>query len=681
MLNTYPVLASFICALFIAVTIIIPALLRHLQKKKPNDHLFIFRLCAAHLPLHLLWLVLPLGRWQAPVYFYMVVVFTAVVLTGAAAAAALTPRSLRKGLAAVRRRGSGIWHDFMAVGRPRPGQQRSARGITYLVFACIICIGLATVADYAITWDEAVRAMNGNNIIAWYVTCFSDTTALARSTHYGGFFDVISQIAASAAVARTHENFFLARHIVNFVFGIIALIGAYRIASQLGGPRAGLAAVILLVLTPRFYGHMFNNPKDIPFAAMFALSLSYILRFYRRLPAPPWSLALKTGLAIGCTLGIRIGGGLLYGYLAVAVLCWAAVYLISGRRPRYPLISFLQGAGGGLLVIAVSWLTMMIAWPFTQTAPLTHPFAALRTMAKFPWNAAVWFRGEFVPVKELPWDYLPTWLAISLPESYLIAGAAALTAVVCFWIRFRNRPANWHPLVMAALLLFAAVFPWVYVLYKQSTIYDGLRHFLFILPIFAALGGAGWCAFWRSKLPGAIKAPLAGLMMLSLLAALLDMAALHPYQYLYFNRLGGGGFQHAAARFETDYWGNTYREAAEWVIANIQPRSRLKVSGAFSFPQWGYPFDPVKYSRRTASPHLLYFWDRPRPDGASEPVDGFDVNFHRHADIVLATRRWNLHKNYEEGRLLHTVRLLGVPLMHVIRMPRGSTVNTNAKER
>jgi hypothetical protein len=50
------------------------------------------------------------------------------------------------------------------------------------------------------------------------------------------------------------------------------------------------------------------------------------------------------------------------------------------------------------------------------------------------------------------------------------------------------------------------------------------------------------------------------------------MAALHPYEYIYFNRIFGG-LPAAYDRFETDYFGLSLREGMEWI-------NRVSDSGA-----------------------------------------------------------------------------------------------------
>src|SRR6476660_9771483 len=91
----------------------------------------------------------------------------------------------------------------------------------------------------------------------------------------------------------------------------------------LGGPVAGFLSALFLLLTPRFYGDAFNNPKDIPFACLFLFSMYYLMMAVRYFPCIPGVLILKLGVAVGLTLGIRVGGSLLIGYLGLAFVFWS----------------------------------------------------------------------------------------------------------------------------------------------------------------------------------------------------------------------------------------------------------------------------------------------------------------------------------------------------------------------
>ena len=55
----------------------------------------------------------------------------------------------------------------------------------------------------------------------------------------------------------------------------------WRIGRRVGGPLAGLIALVLLATCPLYYGHMFINPKDAPFAVAMAIFLLGLVRAAR----------------------------------------------------------------------------------------------------------------------------------------------------------------------------------------------------------------------------------------------------------------------------------------------------------------------------------------------------------------------------------------------------------------
>ena len=53
---------------------------------------------------------------------------------------------------------------------------------------------------------------------------------------------------------------------------------------------------------------------------------------------------------------------------------------------------------------------------------------------------------------------------------------------------------------------------------------------------------------------------------------------LHPYQYIYYNSLVGG-VNGAARQYELDYWGTSFKEAAEYINQNAPKDSQIRVIG------------------------------------------------------------------------------------------------------
>ena len=167
--------------------------------------------------------------------------------------------------------------------------------------------------DFGITWDEYFHQAYGKKVLRFYTSGFTNDSAMRYFVMhlYGGFYDLLTTLVVKA-LRVFHE--YDVRHMVNAAFGWLAVFSAGMLARKLFNAWAGLAAVLLLVITPRFFAHCMNNPKDIPFAAMFMLSL-YALSFMReRYPYVNRKNCLFMIGAIALTLNIRVGGLLLLAY-------------------------------------------------------------------------------------------------------------------------------------------------------------------------------------------------------------------------------------------------------------------------------------------------------------------------------------------------------------------------------
>jgi asparagine N-glycosylation enzyme membrane subunit Stt3 len=166
-----------------------------------------------------------------------------------------------------------------------------------LAGVCVIIFG--TVLDYGLTWDEKSQMRIGEAVLRYYRSYFHDGSMMHSGNLFlfGGFFDSLAHLAVEISPLGTYET----RHVVNALFGCMGIVATYKLGTYLGGPPAGFFSAVFLTLTPVYYGHLFNNPKDIPFAALNVLSLYYILRSYDALPHAPKHLVFVLGITIGLT--------------------------------------------------------------------------------------------------------------------------------------------------------------------------------------------------------------------------------------------------------------------------------------------------------------------------------------------------------------------------------------------
>ena len=425
----------------------------------------------------------------------------------------------------------------------------------FLVVAAVLAL---TFRDYGITWDELYRKAHGEHILSWYASFFNDTTAFGyRDLRLApGLYDLAAALAVRALPLGLYE----ARHLFNAFIGFLCLVGAWKTARYLGGPRTAFWTLAVLVLSPAFYGHLADNPKDIPFAAAYVWTLYYLLQVIERFPRIPRGLSLKLGASVGAALGVRIGGSVLVLYLIAAAATWIAARVAIARNVRGAADDAGRLALSLLPAGAVAYVVMLAGWPWAQHEPIAGPIEALGGVGDFYWPGLVLFKGLYLPAAGLPWDYLPTYLLIKLPELTLAALAAGL-ALVC--VRLAQRRLTDRVVVTRyGLVAVAASFPIVLAACRRPVMYDEMRHFLFTVPPISCLAGAAIAAgLAAARDHRVLRASATAVVAAACVFQLGLMVRLHPYQYVYYNALAGG-LKGADGRYEIDYWGQSYREAA-----------------------------------------------------------------------------------------------------------------------
>jgi Dolichyl-phosphate-mannose-protein mannosyltransferase len=510
---------------------------------------------------------------------------------------------------------------------------------------------LATVLDYGITADAGVQHRWGRRLLRWYASFGAEprVTDNLDITKYGGFCEILTELFVLASPLDVYES----RHVANLGFAFLAFLAVLSIGRRLAGARGAFLALLFLALTPRFYGHAFNNAKDAPFAAMFALAVASILAV-DGWPRVSWRRVLLAGVAIGLASAVRVGAIVLFGF---ALALWLGTLLARARASGRPLASAGRDAVRLFLAwaaaLAAGWTAMVAFWPWAMLDPLRNPFRAADRFARYWEDMILFYDGRLQPASQVSRFYLPNWLALTLPETYLVAAALGLVALVLLW---RSRPSGRETLARLLPAAWLASIPALLVtgvVVERMPLYDGLRHFLFLLPLLAVLAGASVAAFLRSAAPRGVKAVGLTTLGISLLITLVDMVRLHPYEAVYFNRLVAGGMKQGVARYEGDYWCLSYKEGCEWLLrryAGARCQERIRVAGYSVLQQ------PQYYLEKTEEGRRLF---------TAVPEQGGDPHY------VLATTRFQDHLR-APGTLVFNVEREGAKLFYLfeVRPPR-----------
>lgn len=496
-----------------------------------------------------------------------------------------------------------------------------------------VAIALLTFRQYGITWDEPLMVFCGKSWASWYGSGLTDRTYLndLYCPDYGALIEGTSYLLGKALPFDPYEI----RHLLNVVVGLFGVWIAYRLGKRLAGDRAGVLSALCLLLTPVYYGHAFNNTKDHPFAVAYLLGVWALVELFDRLPTPSTRSLFGFGAAAGVAMAVRPQGYILFFYFGLLLV---ANWVRQGAT-RDAARATLWLAARAVPAVALSIVIFFLFWPSGQVAPITAFLKILKNSSRYPFAAPVYFRDDFYGVGGLPRTYAFRILAMTLPEFYFLG----LAAVIALAIVLRKRAQA--PSARMAFFLVMTFFPLAVVFVRKPYLYNGIRHILFTVPPLAVLVGTGLAVAMSEKFPAWARKAVPALALASALLTLVDMIQLHPYQTVYFNRLVAGGMKEASKHYETDYWGNSYREGMLWVMEHYRAeaeRSPLIVSNCSSIHQTAH------YSQRDPELRKLF-----------PAVEAMEPHH-----IFLATTLWNCHKG-QTGKVVHVVERKGVPLLYV----------------
>jgi len=366
----------------------------------------------------------------------------------------------------------------------------------------------------------------------------------------------------------------------------------------------------MLALCPTFYGHMFMNPKDAPFAVAMVILMLGLVRLAEEYPSPSPRTILIVGLGAGLSIGSRILGGLalLYAFAGFMPLFLEEIHTHSAREAAHRFAHVVYVLLPGLVL---GYLVMGLIWPWSIMEP-ANPFHALTYFSHFfekPWKEM--FDGAQVSVPDMPWSYLPTLFALQLPEVLL---GLAIAGVVGTFMSLSRTDVSARRKTILLMLTLAATLPLVVAMVKRPALYNGIRHFIFVIPPMTVLAGTAFAQGmnWlkenrRSWQPAALAVFAFGLLL-----PLGEMIRLHPYQYTHFNHIAGT-VRSADSMFMLDYWGLALKQASDGLREELIERQEAPPRGR----KWKVAVcGPQRPAQVALGPDFTIGWDSHAADFA-----------------------------------------------------------------
>jgi len=426
----------------------------------------------------------------------------------------------------------------------------SSRWVAVL-FSLLTIVGLLTAGDYGLPLDgPSERVILQENIKEYYCLLFGEDSEKVQGYDALG----VQRITESIEMDHGQAAYYLAVplfrlkntdpylfnvlwHMYTWLLFMIGVLAVYRIGRELGMNRfLAFCTALLLALSPRFFAEGHYNSKDVVLLSLSLWTIAEGVRFLKKQTVPR---ALLFALAGAMAANLRIIGFFVFGVMGITVI----VTLAARRELRG------KALRNGLLAIVGFAAVYVLITPAFLVEPakfVTHLISNSTAFSR--WTGVVLFKGAvYDPTggQPLPHSYLPTMIAVTVPEAVLALDVLGAVYAVRLCIKKDAR----RPVLIALMVLF--ILPVAYAVLARPLMYNGWRHFYFLYGPMIVMAGLG-LVWLQTLLAGSRIGKIAGVGALALVFLWqgIGIACNHPYEYAYYNTLAGD----AQSEFELDYW-------------------------------------------------------------------------------------------------------------------------------
>lgn len=451
--------------------------------------------------------------------------------------------------------------------------EKNYKIIVCLFFVAFLLVGVSIYKDYGISWDEGMSRSYGEATFR-YIKYENRGLFNHSDKYHGPIFELFLAFIERTFDFPDERSVYLMRHLITFLLFYISVIFFYLLCKKrFESWKIGLLGCLLLILSPRIFAHSFYNPKDIPFLALFIISIYTMIRY---LDKRTLKNALFHALACALLIDIRVIGAMVPLF---TILIIAGDLLVSkkeeekGKKDKKALKPIIPVVGNILMYAVLTSFFTILFWPTLWRNPIHHFKMALIEMSYYPWDGSVLYLGKELGASEIPWHYIPVWILVSTPvlySAFFLGGSFILIKLLI------KKPKEFYITRRDDLVYMTwFFFPVIAIIALRPIIYDEWRQMLFIYPAFLMIALVGVTTLYKyieAKFKGRnyriVNSVFIGIIAISLLGTGGFMIANHPFQNVYFNKLAGMNMEAAKANFDMDYWGLSYRQALEYILKN-----------------------------------------------------------------------------------------------------------------
>ena len=337
----------------------------------------------------------------------------------------------------------------------------------------------------------------------------------------------------------------LSKHLAVFLIFFISSLYLSSIFKILNNDQYFVAISLLIYLFfPYFFGHSLFNPKDIPFLSIWVICTFYIIKILQNHKLGK-DIQIKLILLISFfsswLISVRILGILIFLQYLIFLVVYLETYKID-------FIKFLTKQKSKFIIL----ISMTIVLTFIMNPILWHNpleiINSIKWMGKYQQDICTLTLGKCLKSLDLPASYYFIWLFFKLP--ILIIFGLLLYPL----IEKKLAKNVFNKVIINSLLITLISILTLFILFNVS-IYDELRHVMFLIPLLFIVGLNSLYLFNKKIFS------IFGL--ITILFFVGDNISINPYQYTWLNNFSK--FYNISKNFEVDYWGISNKNLSNYI--------------------------------------------------------------------------------------------------------------------
>lgn len=504
--------------------------------------------------------------------------------------------------------------------------------ISLKTFLCILfaviffALGLFTLKNYGINWDEPVHYIRGQAFLRYFLTgkkdyrdlpklkshyprvfpfiypkdiSYDDDTVFRRSiyqyepdTSIYSFADFVNSKGSHPPLNGEFASLF--NYVLYQKLGIVGDIDSYHVfilfictvliaatfllVSSRYGVFAGIVSALSLGLYPLFLAESHFNIKDPVSTSFYSLT---IFAFFVGITKSYWKWIILSGILAGFSLGTKLNAVFLVPTLFIWLIffTWSQIRVLKWPFSKSLTISL-------FLSPFISLFIFFATYPTLWANPIRN-FSYVFSYYKGIGYGTVYQSAEFITFFGLN-TYSWQWVLYTTPLIILFLFLIGVFFTLLKGLREKNK--------MSLLVLIWFFIPFIRVSVSNTGIYGGLRQIMEFIPAMAILAGIGASILVsfsqkyiiqkfsltkrKNKQSFGLRRLALGVQLVVLLFFLpitLKLVSIHPNENVYFNPLIGG-LKGAKERNFPD-WGTTlgsaYQQGVDWININAEPHAKV----------------------------------------------------------------------------------------------------------